>query len=296
MFKKPEQITPLPSGMADAFSRTLERQGFKAPEPVQVQPTVVVAVQPQVVSEAAPAMNRIADKKEAPEKAKMVKMKDKVTASKSQYEEFEIIQDGGKVEPEDVVQEATMDERSCVGEMKKLHASHCSKTEMYKRIKEKYGYSEAKFVELYAQHCNETYEDVQEDNTNDKSDDGKGMDKVQPKALKKKFDDRKDKDINNDGETDSSDEYLHKRRKAISKALADESLDEAFTPKDVKMAIGIASDKRYAGGNMTGAVSAIEKIKKGLSDHPQVKAVLKKQNESAELDAISKALEELNDY
>ena len=60
--------------------------------------------------------------------------------------------------------------------------------------------------------------------------------------------------------------------------------DEAFTPKDVKMAIGVASDKRYAGGNMTGAVNAIEKIKKGLSDHPQVKAVLKKQNESDELE------------
>ena len=35
---------------------------------------------------------------------------------------------------------------------------------------------------------------------------------------------------------------------------------------------------------MTGAVNAIEKIKKGLSDHPQVKAVLKKQNESDELE------------
>ena len=33
-------------------------------------------------------------------------------------------------------------------------------------------------------------EDYQEDNTNDKSDDGKGLDKVQPKAVKKKFDDR----------------------------------------------------------------------------------------------------------
>ena len=57
-------------------------------------------------------------------------------------------------------------------------------------------------------------------------------------------------------------------------------LDEAFTPKEIKMAIGVASDKRYAGGNMTGAVNAIEKIKKGLSNHPQVKAVLRRQNES----------------
>ena len=61
--------------------------------------------------------------------------------------------------------------------------------------------------------------DLAEDNTNDRSDDGEGMDKVQPKALKKKFKDRKDKDIDNDGDTDSSDEYLHNRRKAISKAM-----------------------------------------------------------------------------
>ena len=60
----------------------------------------------------------------------------------------------------------------------------------------------------------------------------------------------------------------------------DDNLDEGFSPKQIKMAIGVASDKRYAGGNMTGAVAAIDKIKKGLSDHPQVAAVLKRQNES----------------
>ena len=63
---------------------------------------------------------------------------------------------------------------------------------------------------------------VAETNKNDKSDDGKGLDAVQPKAVKKKFDDRKDKDIDNDGDTDSSDEFLHKKRKAISKAMKDE--------------------------------------------------------------------------
>ena len=125
-------------------------------------------------------------------------------------------------------------------------------------------------------------DDVSETNKNDKSDDGEGLDAVQPKAVKKKFADRKDKDIDNDGDTDSSDEFLHKKRKAISKAMSKEEveLDEAFSPKDIKMAIGVASDKRYAGGNMSGAVSAIEKIKKGLSNHPQVMAVLKRQNES----------------
>ena len=45
------------------------------------------------------------------------------------------------------------------------------------------------------------------------------LDAVNPKAAKKKFDDRKDKDIDNDGDVDSSDKFLHKRRKAIGKAL-----------------------------------------------------------------------------
>ena len=66
-----------------------------------------------------------------------------------------------------------------------------------------------------------------EDNTNDKSDDGDGLDKVQPKAVKKKFADRKDKDIDNDGDVDDSDEFLHKRRKAVSKAMEKEG--NAFT-------------------------------------------------------------------
>ena len=37
------------------------------------------------------------------------------------------------------------------------------------------------------------------------------------------FKDREDKDIDNDGDTDDSDEYLHKKRQAISKAVKKES-------------------------------------------------------------------------
>lgn len=67
--------------------------------------------------------------------------------------------------------------------------------------------------------------------------------------------------------------------------LKEEELEEAkFTPKEIKMAIGIASDPRYKGGNYTGATKAIDKIKKGLSNHPQVAAVLKRQNESVDLE------------
>ena len=76
-----------------------------------------------------------------------------------------------------------------------------------------------------------------EDNTNDKSDDGEGLDKVQPKAVKKKFKNRKDKDIDNDGDVDSSDKYLHKRRKAVSKAIKSEDLakdDEKSVGKVIK--------------------------------------------------------------
>ena len=83
-----------------------------------------------------------------------------------------------------------------------------------------------------------------EDNTNDKSDDGEGLDKVQPKAVKKKFKDRKDKDIDNDGDVDSSDKFLHKKRKAISKAIEKEGnlfsmkLKQARDNGDKEMVVG----------------------------------------------------------
>lgn len=48
-----------------------------------------------------------------------------------------------------------------------------------------------------------------------------GLDAVNKTAVKKKFANRKDKDIDNDGDVDDSDEYLHKRRKAISKATSE---------------------------------------------------------------------------
>jgi hypothetical protein len=54
-----------------------------------------------------------------------------------------------------------------------------------------------------------------------------GLDPVNKDAVKKKFDDRKDKDIDNDGDVDSTDKYLHKRRAAISKATS-----EAVMPDD----------------------------------------------------------------
>ena len=60
----------------------------------------------------------------------------------------------------------------------------------------------------------------------------------------------------------------------------DLSKKQQHDPKHVKMAIGIASDPRHKGGDYTGAHNKIEKIAKGLASHPQVAAVLKKQNEA----------------
>jgi len=99
-----------------------------------------------------------------------------------------------------------------------------------------------------------------------------------------------DADIDNDGDTDSSDRYLHKRRKAIKKSInkdKEDSVKEAkksgrkFTAKEVKMATGIAKQHH---DQMTDAYERIEKIAPGLSDHPSVARALKAYNESVVAD------------
>jgi hypothetical protein len=95
-----------------------------------------------------------------------------------------------------------------------------------------------------------------EDNTNDKSDDGEGLDKVQPKALKKKFKDRKDKDIDNDGDVDGSDEYLHNRRKTVSKAIKDEDADEA--EDDAEKEVSDKEDEKKKVVGKTGKQTKVE--------------------------------------
>jgi len=69
------------------------------------------------------------------------------------------------------------------------------------------------------------------------------------------------------------DKQQDKRYKGIDTA------NKRIDKKQVKMAKGVAFDKRYKGGNMTGASNAINKIKPGLADHPKVKDALRKANE-----------------
>ncbi len=67
-------------------------------------------------------------------------------------------------------------------------------------------------------------------------------------------------------------------------------VDEAsYSKKQIKMAKGIAFDKRHKAGDMTGAYKKAEKIKKGLGDHPEVSAALRAANENVEqqLDELS---------
>ena len=70
----------------------------------------------------------------------------------------------------------------------------------------------------------------------------KKLDPVDAKALKGKHDDREDGDIDNDGDEDESDEYLHNRRKAVKKAM-DEGKEEC--PKCEGEGCDHCDDKGY---------------------------------------------------
>jgi hypothetical protein len=63
--------------------------------------------------------------------------------------------------------------------------------------------------------------------------------------------------------------------------------EEKYSDKQIKQAFGILNDPRYKGGNYTGAVDAIEKLAKGLSDHPSVSNALKRANEEVNADEAS---------
>ena len=75
--------------------------------------------------------------------------------------------------------------------------------------------------------------------------------------------------------------YTKTMRDALNEAreYRDVQEDKGFSSAQIKMAYGVLNDPRYKQGNYDGAVKAIEKIAKGLSDHPDVKNALKRANE-----------------
>lgn len=82
------------------------------------------------------------------------------------------------------------------------------------------------------------------------------MDPVDHKELKGKHKDRKDKDIDNDGDVDKSDEYLHNRRKAVSKAMKKKGDEEVvMNPK---------KEKKGKDAEMT---ESVDKARSAVQDH-----------------------------
>ena len=177
MFKKPEDISPLPAGMMDAFTKEVNSQ-----------------LGNYDVAQEAPAPEAPSAEADIPEQT---------------------LEEGKKVDEGNAFTKA-------------LNAARDNGDDEFIVSGKKYRVEDYDEDEEDEDEDKEDKEELDEDNTNDKSDDGEGLDKVQPKAVKKKFKDRKDKDIDNDGDVDDSDKFLHKRRKAISKALTKESvkLDE----------------------------------------------------------------------
>jgi hypothetical protein len=87
------------------------------------------------------------------------------------------------------------------------------------------------------------------------------MDPVDHKELKGKHKDRKDKDINNDGKVDSTDKYLHNRRKTVSAAIKGKKKDQEVEvqtseAKERKISPGMKALIDY--GNKKAAATAKE--------------------------------------
>ena len=80
------------------------------------------------------------------------------------------------------------------------------------------------------------------------------LDKVDPSKVEPEddFKDREDKDIDNDGDTDDSDEYLHKKRQAISKAV-----------KSTKEGLDAKPTKRLSDINSVSGIPALGDMIKG---------------------------------
>ena len=79
--------------------------------------------------------------------------------------------------------------------------------------------------------------------------------------------------------------YRKSMREALQEARAYRDPlqeDKGFSSQQIKMAYGVLNDPRYKQGNYSGAVKAIEKIAKGLSNHPDVANALKRANEELE--------------
>jgi hypothetical protein len=101
------------------------------------------------------------------------------------------------------------------------------------------------------------------------------LDPVDDKANDKKFKNRKDKDIDNDGDVDSSDEYLHNRR-----AKVDDAIDGGKKPAKKE------EDEKKEKGTKSPKTSELEKI--GEEFIAMLEAAMEKKPEDKDGEELSK--------
>ena len=103
------------------------------------------------------------------------------------------------------------------------------------------------------------------------------------KASLEKFGVKSPADFKDEKEKKSFFNYIDKNWEGDNepKEVGESTINEAkYTDKQIKMAYSIINDKRWKGGDMTHIINTIEKIAKGLSDHPNVKKAIQVTNES----------------
>ena len=108
---------------------------------------------------------------------------------------------------------------------------------------------------------------------NDKDDDGKAgkLDPVKKDQLKHDdVEDREDDDLDNDGDTDDTDQYLHTRRKAITKAI-DNKKKKMKEETEFEEIVNLTEAKvkgKFTTQMIDGLKNEYEKIKKIDPNHP----------------------------
>ena len=121
------------------------------------------------------------------------------------------------------------------------------------------------------------------------------LDPVNKKAVKKKFDDRKDKDIDNDGDVDSTDKYLHKRRKAISKEINEGEGDQPcpHCKAMINAAHCVKENKPCpeCGGKINASHCEEVELDEDASNFKSAVALIKKANSVKDLEKLEKTLE-----
>ena len=106
--------------------------------------------------------------------------------------------------------------------------------------------------------------------------------KPQGKTFFQGYNDRKNRGVVS--KPIDKDKFFGNKKAKISEPTKEETIPNIvskITNKHVKQGIGIARDKRYAGGNMTGATKVMDKIHPKLANHPRVQKELQTQNEDS---------------